>query len=118
MGAGPLLAPELPVLLTEDRAEAREVAGEHMGFYLARKPYRENLARLGFSDADMEGSGSDALFDSIVAWGDLEAVRARVQEHLEAGADHVCIEPLAREKSDPQLEQLRELAPALAELWG
>ena len=116
MGEGPILAPELPVLIAKTRDEARQVGGEHMGFYLTRRPYMENMARLGFTEDDMQGSGSDALFDSIVAWGDVDAIRARVDAHLEAGADHVCIEPLARAKSDPQMEQLRELAPALLEV--
>jgi len=115
MGKGPILAPELPVLITDSRDEAREVGGQHMGYYLTRKPYMENMARLGFTEDDMQGSGSDKLFDSIVAWGDIDAIRARVDAHLEAGADHVCIEPLTREKSDPGMDQLRELAPALLE---
>jgi hypothetical protein len=86
-----------------------------MGYYLARRPYRENMLRLGFSEADVEGAGSDALFDAIVAWGDVDAIRDRVRAHLEAGADHVCIEVVGNERADPQLEALRTLAPALLE---
>lgn len=58
IGGGPILAPELPVLIAKDRDEAREIAGEHMSFYLTRKPYVENMERLGFSEADMRGSAA------------------------------------------------------------
>ena len=115
IGSGPLLAVEQAVALTEDRAEARRIASDQMKFYLARRPYRDNLERLGWSETDMEGAGSDALIDAIVAWGDVDAVRARVQAHFDAGADHVCIQPLGAESSDPQLGRLRQLAPALME---
>ena len=107
LGSGPVLAVEQPVLLVSNRAEAREIAAEHMGYYLARRPYRENMLRLGFSEADVEGAGSDSLFD---------AIRDRVRAHLEAGADHVCIEVVGSDRTDPQLEALRTLAPALLEL--
>ena len=115
IGSGSLLAVAQAVLLTTDRTEVRRIAGEHMSFYLARKPYRDNLERLGWSDSDMEGAGSDALLDAIVAWGDVDAIGARVQAHFDAGADHVCIQPLAVKPSDPQLGQLERLAPALTE---
>jgi probable F420-dependent oxidoreductase len=115
MGPGALLAVEQAVMLTDDRTEARRVAQKHLGFYLARKFYRRNLARFGWAESEMEGTGSDPLFDAIVAWGDIDAVRARVQAHFEAGADHVCIQPLGADPSDLQLEQLQRLAPALIE---
>lgn len=115
VGPGPLLAVEQAVALTEDRAEVRRLAAEHMRFYLAREVYRDNLKRFGWSDADVDGAGSDALVDAIIAWGDIEAVRARVRAHLEAGADHVCIQALGAEPTDPQLGVLGKLAPALME---
>lgn len=68
LGSGPLLAVEQAVALTQDRANVRRVATEHMRFYLARTHYRDNLKRFGWSDADVEGIGSDALIDAI-AWG-------------------------------------------------
>ena len=115
VGSGPLLAVEQAVALTEDRAEVRRIATEHMRFYLARRIYRDNLKRFGWSDADVEGAGSDALVDAIIAWGDIEAVRARVQAHFDAGADHVCIQALGAEPTDPQLGVLKQLARALME---
>ncbi len=115
MGEGPILAPELPFLVCKERDEARAIGGYHMEYYLTRKPYMENMARLGFTEEDMQGSGSDKLFDSIVAWGDVEAIRKRVDEHLAAGADHVCIEPLTPTKNEAGLDQIREVTPAMLE---
>ena len=116
MGEGPILAPELPFLVCDSRDEAREIGGYHMEYYLTRKPYMQNMERLGFTEADMQGSGSDELFDSIVAWGSVDAVRQRVVEHLEAGATHVCIEPLTPTKSHTGIDQIREVTPAMLEL--
>jgi probable F420-dependent oxidoreductase len=113
MGEGPLLAVMQPFVLSGDRDEAHEIASEHLSFYLARKPYRQNLARLGWAEADMDGAGSPAIFEAIVAWGEVGVLEERVQDHLARGADHVCIEALGRDRSDPQFEQLRVVAPAL-----
>jgi probable F420-dependent oxidoreductase len=115
VGSAPLLAVEQAVALTQDRADVRRVATEHMRFYLARTHYRDNLKQFGWSDADVEGIGSDALIDAIIAWGDIDAVRARVQAHFDAGADHVCIQALGAEPTDPQLGVLKQLARALME---
>ena len=113
LGDGPLLAVLQSFILSGDRDEAHEIASEHMSFYLAHKPYRQNLARLGWDEADMEGAGSTAIFEAIVAWGDVGVLEARVADHLERGADHICIEALGRDLSDPQFDQLRAAAPTL-----
>ncbi len=113
MGEGPLLAVMQPFVLTEDREEAHEIASGRVSFYLARKPYRQTLARLGWSEADMEGAGSTEIFEASVAWGDVGVLEARVADHFERGADHVCIEALGRDRSDPQFDQLRAVAPTL-----
>jgi probable F420-dependent oxidoreductase len=115
IGSGPVLAVAQTIALTTDRGAARRIADDQMRFYLARRPYRANLERFGWSEADMEGAGSDALLDAIVAWGDVDAIRTRVEAHFDAGADHVCIQPLGARPDDPQLETLRQLAPALIE---
>jgi len=115
LGKDSLLLPEQAVLLETDPERAREVAREHTSFYLSAPNYRENLRWLGFEDEDFEGGGSDRLVDAVVAWGDEDAVVARVRDHLEAGADHVCIQPLAP-RGQVDVEPLRRLAPALLEL--
>jgi hypothetical protein len=63
---------------------------------------------------DFESGGSDALIDAVVAWGDPESLGERIREHYRAGADHVAVQPVAR-TLDQQLEDLRRLAPALAD---
>jgi probable F420-dependent oxidoreductase len=114
LGDGPLLAPELAVVIAPDRATAREAAQGYLDTYLGLENYTNNLRRLGFEDEDIARGGSDRALDALVAWGDVDAIRTRVAEHLAAGADHVCIQPLPA--GEFQLEQLRELAPALLEL--
>jgi hypothetical protein len=78
----------------------------------SRARRRRNPVRLGFSDGDFAGGGSDALADALVAAGDEEAIRARVQAHLEAGATQVAIQPLEEDDSFGR-ETLRRLAPVL-----
>jgi len=112
MGEGPLLAPEQAFVLETEPDAARAKAREHMGYYLGLDNYRRNLLRLGFTEDELEGGGSDRLVDAIVAWGDVDAVRARVDEHLAAGADHVCVQAVG----DDPLDELRRVAPALSGL--
>jgi len=112
MGEGPLLAPEQAFVLETEPAAARATAREHMAYYLRLDNYRRNLVRLGFAEDDLDGGGSDRLVDAIVAWGDVDAVRDRVKAHLDAGADHVCVQSVGE---DPAGE-LRQVAPALQEL--
>ena len=113
LGTGPLLAPEQAVLLESDPTTARALAREHhTRFYLQLPNYTGNLRRLGFGDEDFANGGSDRLVDAIVAWGDADAVRRRVQEHHDAGADHVALQPLAADRG-LGLDQLRELATVL-----
>jgi len=113
MGDGPLLAPEQAVVLERDPSKAREIARAHMGRYLAAENYANNLRRLGFADADIANGGSDRLVDAIVAWGSLEDVVARVQAHLDAGADHVCVQVLPSQPGTLPKREWRELASAL-----
>jgi hypothetical protein len=56
--------------------------------------YVNNWRRLGFSDADFAGGGSDRLVDAVIAWGDEKAIRARLDEHWQAGADHICVQAI------------------------
>lgn len=112
MGPDALLIPEQKVVLERDAGEARRRARAAIAWYLDTPNYLESLRWLGFVDADFEGGGSDRLVDALVAAGDEETIRARVQEHLDAGATQVAIQPL--EDGDPfGLETLRRLAPVL-----
>lgn len=113
LGAGPLLAPEQKAVLETDATEARRIARAAMGIYLGLPNYVNNLKRLGFTDDDFADGGSDRLVDGIVAWGDEEAIRARVQQHHDAGADHVCVQVLSGDGQAIPLEEWRRLSPAL-----
>jgi probable F420-dependent oxidoreductase len=113
LGAGPLLAVEQAAVLTTDASVARATARKHMKRYLALDNYANNLKRIGWSEADLAGDGSDALVDAIVAWGDARAIRARVEKHLENGADHVCIQALRVDLAAHPLAEWRALAPDL-----
>jgi len=111
LGVGKVLAPEQAVILTDDADSARELAREHVAFYMTAPNYRNNMLRLGFDESDLDDGGSERLRDAVVVWGDEAAIQARVQAHLDAGADHVCIQPLPSGVLD--LDALRRLAPAL-----
>ena len=94
LGADALLAPEQMVVLSTDPVEARRIARGGMKIYLGLPNYWNNLLRLGFTEDDRADGGSDRLVDAIVAWGTDAQIGARVGEHVEAGADHVCIQVL------------------------
>jgi probable F420-dependent oxidoreductase len=94
LGHGKLLCPEVWVLLATDPAAARRAAREALSHYLQLENYVNAWRGQGFSDADLTGGGSDRFIDAIVAWGDEAAIRARIRQHWEAGADHVCIQPI------------------------
>lgn len=113
LGSDRLLAPEQAVVLETDPATAREVARSHMKRYLALPNYTDNLRRFGFDDDDLAGGGSDRLVDAIVAWGDVDTVVARVRAHLDAGADHVCIQVVEEDLRALPTRQWQELASAL-----
>jgi probable F420-dependent oxidoreductase len=113
MGKGPLLTPEQAVVLEKDPTTARTIGRAHMAIYLGLPNYVNNLKRLGFTDDDVANGGSDRLVDAIVAWGDVEAVRKRVKQHHDAGADHVCLQVLDADPRTAPVPQWKELASAL-----
>lgn len=113
LGPGPLLAPEVAVVLETDRATALRKAREYASIYLPLPNYTNNLRRFGFTDDDIEGGGSDRLIEAVIPWGDAATVAQRVHAHLDAGADHVCVQVIADFFSFP-LAEYRALAPALA----
>lgn len=112
LGAAPVLAPEQGFVLETDPARARTVAREHLANYLKLPNYTRSWREDGFGDSDFAGGGSDRLVDALIAWGDTDAIAARVHAHLAAGADHVCVQPVIRDL-DRALAELRTLAPAL-----
>jgi probable F420-dependent oxidoreductase len=114
VGPDALIATEQAVVLEADPATARAIARDHLAMYLPLPNYNNNLRRLGFGDADFASPGSDRLVDALVAWGDVDVIKTRVDAQREAGADHVCIQVLRADYEFPGAEW-RELAPALVE---
>jgi probable F420-dependent oxidoreductase len=92
LGAGKLLCVEQAAILETNAAAARAIARRFLAFYFGLPNYVDNWRRLGFTDPDFAGGGSDRLIDAIIVWGDEKAIRARIEEHWQAGADHVCVQ--------------------------
>jgi probable F420-dependent oxidoreductase len=113
LGPQPCLCPEQAVVLETNAAKAREIGRTFLTLYLTLPNYTNNFLRLGFTEADFQNGGSDRLIDAIVAWGDVAAIRGRIQAHHAAGADHVCIQVLTADPKALPMAEWRELAPAL-----
>ncbi len=115
LGPDRFLAPELKVVIEEDPVRARAVARRHLRRYLSAENYVENLRRFGFGDDDFADEGSDRLIDELVAWGDVDAIAERFGAHLDAGADHVCLEVIGGNRDTLPYDEWRTLAEALGD---
>jgi probable F420-dependent oxidoreductase len=94
LGPNKLLCVEQGAVLDTDATRARGLARRFLELYMTLPNYVNNWRRLGFSDTDFAGGGSDRLIDSIVVCGDETAIRKRIEEHWQAGADHVCVQAI------------------------
>jgi probable F420-dependent oxidoreductase len=110
LGPEPVLAVELTAVHATDPARARQLARAWARHYLELPNYAKNLVRMGYSDDEVTGDGSDRLIDATIAWGDAGAVAARVREHVDAGADHVCVQYVDADDADLCLPAYAELA--------
>ena len=113
MGPDKLLCVEQKVCLETDPSRAREAGRKALGMYAALPNYRNNWKRLGFTEAEIENGGSDKLIDALLGWGDEKAIARRIQEHRDAGATHVCVQPLKAGGATGELDWalLEALAP-------
>ncbi|WP_020101457.1 LLM class F420-dependent oxidoreductase [Mycobacterium sp. 360MFTsu5.1] len=109
IGPDAFLAPEHKAILTTDADKARAVGRQALELYLNLNNYLNSWKRLGFTDSDIAKPGSDRLVDAVVAYGTVDAIAARLKQHLDAGADHVPVQVL----TSPD-----KLVPALTELAG
>jgi probable F420-dependent oxidoreductase len=116
LGRDALLVPEQVCVLDTDPTIAREIARRHTSSYLRLSNYTANLERLGFDAADFTDGGNDRLVDTICAWGTVDAVAARVQAHLDAGADHVAVQVLVDDRRGLPRREWADLAPTLLAL--
>jgi probable F420-dependent oxidoreductase len=113
LGPGPRLVPAVKIVLETSRSRARAIGRWSLALSLRLPAYRTNLLRHGFEDSELEGELSDRVIDALVAWGSTDAIEARVREHLDAGADHVCVEVLTGDDTTVPIDAWRQLAPAL-----
>ena len=113
LGPGPLLLPEQAFLLETEASEARRAARAYLAWYLGVENYRKSLLWQGFSEDDLAGGGSDRLVDALVVWGGEDELRRRVQEHLDAGANHVSVQAVSSDPASVELASYRRVAPAL-----
>jgi probable F420-dependent oxidoreductase len=113
IGPNAMLCAAQAVILESDAAKARAAAREYMKTYVPRLPnYTNNLKALGWADKEFEGGCSDRLVDAIVAWGNEEKIRDRIDAHLKAGATHVCILPLRSDNTPlPDNRAVQAFAP-------
>jgi len=106
----PILAVSMPAVLETDPDAARAAARGYLAPYLRTPAYQACWAEQGFGEADWERPGSDRLVDAMVAWGDVEALRARVAELVAAGVDHVAVIPVGPDGTTEHLPVLEALA--------
>ena len=97
LGPGKLVAPELACVVDTDPVRAKAVARRYAGMYLGMRNYTRNLLRFGFTEGDFADGGSDRLVDAIIPQGSAGQIAEVVRAHLDAGADHVCLQPLGEE---------------------
>jgi len=115
MGPDAWLCPEQKVILETDPEKARALARPVAGIYQKLPNYRNNWLRMGLTEDDIDQL-SDKFIDTTFAWGSVENIQARIQAHLDAGANHVCIQPVNPSGQFGELhwEALEALAPVNA----
>jgi len=111
LGPNKQLAVEQKFCLSNDPAAAHELARKELSRYMSMPNYRNNWLRLGFTEKDLEGGGNKRFLNSMVVWGNQSTIEKRIKEHFDAGADHVCIQPV---HPAGDLEQAKAMIEALA----
>ncbi|MEU8029743.1 LLM class F420-dependent oxidoreductase [Streptomyces sp. NPDC049099] len=115
LGEGPLLAPELKVVLETDPDRARTLARGALALYLGLPNYTNTWLRLGFTEDDLADGGSDRLVDALFAWGDENRIRERIDTYHQAGADHLALQVVTGGERDAlPRQEWRRLASLLA----
>jgi probable F420-dependent oxidoreductase len=112
LGPNKLVAPELACVLDPDPETARATARAYAKLYLGLTNYTRNLLRYGFTESDVAGGGSDRLIDAVIPHGTAEEIAAVAEAHRDAGADHVCLQPVGI--SGVPRDEWTALASALA----
>ena len=103
----------MKVVLETDPTVARATGRKALAVYWRLPNYMSHLRRSGWKEEALVVGGSDRLVDALVAWGDVDAVAARVREHIDAGADHVVLHVQPVEDGALPVLEWSALAPAL-----
>jgi len=104
MGKEAFLAPMVAVILETDSSKARELARKDLSIYLDLPNYRNNFLRIGFTEDDLSGGGSDRLLDAIRPWGDMQTISSKIIEHFNAGANHICVQLVVDQTEQQELQ--------------
>ena len=94
LGKNKVLAVEQKVTIETDPAKARALGRKELARYMVLPNYRNNWLRLGFSEKDLSDGGSDKFIDAMCLWGDANTVKKGLRAHFDAGATHVCLQPV------------------------
>ena len=94
LGRNKWLAVEQKVTIETDPVRARAIGRKELSRYMVLPNYRNNWLREGFSEAELADGGSDRFIDAMVLWGDAAAIKKGLRAHFEAGATHVCLQPV------------------------
>ena len=113
LGPDAMLCVEQKVILETKPDEARDAARRVAAMYLSLPNYRNNWLRMGLTEEDISGPGSDRFIDSTFAWGDVDDIKGRIEQHFDAGASHVCIQPVGSGSESGKLSwtTLEKLSP-------
>ena len=108
LGPNKVLAVEQKVTIETDPAKARALGRKELSRYMVMENYRNNWLREGFSESDLAGGGSDKFIDAMCLWGDADTVRRGLRRHFEAGATHVCLQPVHEEGNTAARDKIIE----------
>jgi len=112
LGPDRWLCVQQKICLESDAATARQAAAHALCRHLQLPNYRNSWLRQGFSEEDLADGGSERFIDAIVSWGSADAILAHIQAQFDAGADHVCIEPVnPRDAAAPDWNSMETLGP-------
>jgi probable F420-dependent oxidoreductase len=114
LGPDAILVVSVNIAIAPDRSRARAAGDALTRHYLAYPDHRRNVQRLGFADGELEGAGSDRVFDAMVIWGNADEVAARVREHFDAGANHVYVRLCSADPNSDRIRATLELGPQLS----
>ena len=93
-----------------DPAKARATARKAVQYYMDLDYYHRAWRSFGFNDTDFANGGSDALIDTLVAWGDTDHVRERIHQQYANGATRVVVIPIGGQQGQPDWQLLNAVS--------